>query len=409
MKNTLDFTRRIIPMVVIMLLAIYGAWGQEGKPQMKVANLTTRTFAESLGSDSQGCFWLVTFKWECSPNSTNFSLGNLPVGIRLYLEGATINSTPAPTITGAAPWTPSVSTVTSLPPGITAGIQWTQNPPSAIANNPTWETPCLTNYSSLPWMIPVNNTVTIKVYITPNGNPLKVTEQVLAFIPTGSGTGVFNSLEQHQSSVITQPTATIQPLQSSVCSGGATEVHLVPPMPPPARIQWYSYTPPNCGVKCPDPPATYPPTPFSSTPAPGHWSPVPVPTGAAPPQYGANQVATNKLFAPTCYVAHIDSGCFSYYSNVVRVNVCPAWNTASIAVKPNSDPLSPTNHSCGRWRGALQLFYDSACCNTKISWGLRVNGVYTMIVPDVNNINLNPFGNNSPFGNDCCVRYTFEA
>ncbi|MFN8358634.1 MAG: hypothetical protein U0264_01850 [Candidatus Kapaibacterium sp.] len=403
MKNILTFSRRIIPIMAIMLLSVYGAWGQQSKKtdvgsgQPKAASSCPNfNVTATLQSDALGCHWLVTYTNAfCDANTnTSGSLYMYPHGIRVEVGP---NTTQITNFTSTSPWlttTPTVQTVVNP-----QRRQWTRNP--YLLQNQLH--PCNPTPSNV---IPSGTSHQFKVYITPLPGIQTITVSELSpnednsgnfMVDPVTGNGIFGTGCQKTFTVtLNQPTATIVPLQSSICSGGATEIRLVPPMPPPARIQWYSYTPPNCGGSCPPPPATYPPAPGSQ------WSLVP--TTTTTPQYGANQVATNKLFAPTCYVAHIDSGCFSYYSNVVRVNVCPALNGV-ITPLPGSDALSPTNHACKSWSGGLKMNYETLCCATKIQWYLNGQPLAQQSPSPWNVLNINHSYN----PNQCCTEYKYTA
>ncbi len=385
MKRKWTSMMRIIPTILLMLLCMHSAWGQQkGTGTPTVQGIWSTEFTETLKSDASGCYWEVTFNWACAQNNTTqFNLWTLPHGIRITVSGSTIVGSPTLSIAGGS-WTNTFSTISGT------SVQWTNTP--TLPNTPYScpGTPLLSS-SVIPYLPAV---VTIKVYVSLTSGSQSITVESLLY----SGGNQFQpSSTDTKPPISAPPPRPAIPDNPSICKGKATWVRLIPPVNPPAKIKWYKYSVPGatCNQPCPPPPTTIPPG--------SPW----VEMNSNPPQPGVNNVPTNPLFQTTCYVAVIDSGCFRYLSTVARVEVCEPLTGINISPTVGSQPLQNIdgkNRACNTWTGGLALNYTQ-CCPTTVSWTRSIDNGSPVAVSTVSNLTLT-----APTDLTKCFRkYTYTA
>ena len=373
---------RVIPIMLLMFLCMHSAWGQQ-------KGITETTFTANLTPDAFGCYWDITYTWSCTDSYYAWSV---PHGIHLSLSGSTFAQSPAPTLTvigGTWTWIGFPNNPTSSNPVI--------NPTDV-----TWSQPETLSSTSIikcsdpqpPAVIPFSTAyVKIKIYVALASGPQTITMSSLLYAGFSSGNHQFIDFDP-QLKTISAPTVTHSaiPDKPSICKGKDTWVRLIPSIPPPAKIKWYKYSPPNCNDAC-----------LTSIPPASPW----VEMNSNPPQPGVNNVPTNPLFQTTCYVAVIDSGCFRYLSTVARVEVCEPLTGISISSTPTfvPDPTSGTNRACSTWTGGLALNYTQCCPTfTTVTWTRSIDDGMAVLV-NVTNFTITAPTNPS----QCNRKYTYTA
>jgi hypothetical protein len=289
------------------------------------------TTSVSVVSTAQGCFIDVTYShiYTYVPNTTNACI--LPHG--LYVKvGPQAQIQSATVISGA--WLSGVTPVLSG-----NSVYWVKICPG---NN---------NYSNI---IPSGQTLTVRIKLAsgfcPGSSTVTVRELTGWAFP--DNTQLWSCQQLH---TITTPVVnySIGP-DTSVCTGSAFTISVVPPPPPGSTVKWYKYTPTPPTQPCP---------------------PVSCPIG--PPwvlaQTGGSSFNTNILTQTTCYVAVVEYGCNVWVSNVRRVNVCPGPPDATITVTgPPTTLINNVPHACRSWSGQLCLNSSTFPCPTKIvRWEIR--------------------------------------
>jgi len=314
------------------------------------------------GSDAQGCYYEVKFKPIWSAGGGNMMLN--PHGLYIQIDGATITSTVIMPTSG--PWLTASTTSRSFQ--FTNWVYW-----NAPLNNP----------------IPSGSLLHVKVYVSQgntickgNTPPIKVHLRELggaSWQPYGTSTpNSWMPYPTPSQSDWRDPTKifhqvwncdslfkfTCNPKNYSI--GNDTTICIPPPQfltlnltgaptPLPAMVKWYA--------------APCAPLPVSLPPA-APWTLV---------QNGGLTHNTNGVNTCKYYIAVINNGCYTYYSNRKKIDICnaPSGNiTASPALQ--SPPSLPPNRACAFYQGTLTVSFSASQCPPTIQWYKKL-GTWTPI------------------------------
>lgn len=344
-------------------------------------------FVITQGSDLQGCYYKIAF-------NLNWSVGNMPLcspipfphGLYVSVAGANITG-----IGGQSSWFSGSNMVS----GVNARY-WNKQP--------------LGTCSPLVNEILPNTPQSIKIYVATAATctPVTISAAILngnswtspAWAPPAiagmlalpyksywdCGTQqTFNCASDWYS--IGQP--------QTICKGTDLTLTLTGSMPSssinPAWVTWYSYTPPSCT------------TPLVTVHPPASpWSVA---------QVGGLQFNTNAINTCMQYYAVINNGCNIFYSNPLKVTVCPSkpQATGTITSSPGYS-LDALNHSCVSWSGKFTVAVTPSPCIPTITWWKRVNGgAWSSITLGSANSTTTPVQNFSLLGDGCNTKYDVQA
>ncbi len=175
----------------------------------------------------------------------------------------------------------------------------------------------------------------------------------------------------------------------TICTGTDTTLHLLGNVPGvlPQWVKWYTAP---CST---NPPTTHPPA--------APWTLV---------QSTGLDFNTNAITSCSYYMAVINNGCNTFYSNLLKIDVCPGKPVATptITTGPGSNPLNTQNHACNSWSGQFSVAVSpSASCTPTKSWWKRVDGgPWSSIGGDVFTTVPQNF---SILSDQCTTRYDIQA
>ncbi len=339
MKKIVNITGRVMPLLLGVLLLSSAANSQNknpNAPSVQTDYCNQLTINVTPGPDSLGCYFDVelTQIWSAA---SGCNINDLPHGLYVAFSGATtINSVQI--LQGA--WFTATPAASQSP--FTNSVYWTKQPAGTCTN--------ATN------SIPSGQLLKVRIWVTTVPNPVTVTVRELTGWSWPTDPSKWNC-EKVFTFPAPQVNYSIGP-NTSVCSGSAMAINLSPAPPTGSTVTWYQL-PSNAPCPTVNPPAS-------------PW---------VLAQTGGTSFNTNILTSTTCYVAVIQQGCWKYFSNVKRVDVCPGPPIAAITATPASGYpqttiINQVAHACSSWSGQLCLNPSTFPCSTQIiRWERRTRGL----------------------------------
>lgn len=317
-------------------------------------NMMDYNFAVTMGYDDQlGCFFDIESMplWTYTPGGGQICHPEqLPHGLYIELTGATINSTTINNDFILWPGNPWLVGSTQTPVSVSGSnyVYWNRKPEPVGADCSNATSP-----------IPSNQLKTVRVYVQLQSSPVTVTVANLigAAWPAGWSPPLpIGYIDCGWIFTFSEPVInySIGPDQD-VCANEFLQLTLTPPPPAGSKVYWYkSHTVP-CPVFDPDNLGLL-------------W--------LGP--YQGNGLNTNALNLPTCYVAVIQTECYTYVSNIRTITICngpPNPSISAVPSPPYGNLIDINNlgilHACTNWDGELQLTPTPFPCSTTINWTMH--------------------------------------